>query len=175
MLNGKSGNKLTKTYVFDRIYNEIGKTNQNFYLKNGFAVLEEQIKTKNEIIENKLMKKTRNSEIERAYRKCKFQKEILYTCKQIKNIVNSEYSIVESILPSDYCYNIINKDIVDDFEQRGHFFIHHERNKYEYIGENANYTGNITHKGICVGQWKNGSIISLNKIVICTMNNRLKR
>ena len=112
------------------------------------------------------MENLRNSEVEIAYRKCKFQKGILYTCRQIKNILSSEYSIIGSILPSDYCYNIINKDIVDDFEQRGHFFVHHERNKYEYIGENAKYTGNITHKGICVGQWKNGNIASLRKMVI---------
>ena len=69
----------------------------------------------------------------------------------------------ESIIPSDYCYNIINKDVMSyDFEKGHPRLLEHreeERGLYRYLGKNYPYTGSITHKGEPVGQWTNGKYV----------------
>lgn len=63
-----------------------------------------------------------------------------------------------SIIPSDYCYNITNDAFLgDQYMKRPHFFLSLERGKYEYIGENADYTGDVINsKGSAVCHWNNG-------------------
>jgi hypothetical protein len=58
-----------------------------------------------------------------------------------------------SILPSDYCYNLINKA---PFSFRYPVFEWVERGKYTYLGPNYNYVGPILWKGRQVGEWKSG-------------------
>jgi hypothetical protein len=59
----------------------------------------------------------------------------------------------QSIFPSDYCYNLINKD-------KGSFrfplFIWLKRGTYIHVGPYYQYTGLILWKGKTVGEWKNG-------------------
>lgn len=112
-----------------------------------------------------MVKSERNSDIECAYKKIKneFIFEKNYTRKQIIDIVNTVYKNETSILPSDYCYNRINVDLVDDFEKRLHLFEYVKKNTYKYLGENFKYTGNIEHLDKCVGRWENGKILHLDK------------
>jgi len=59
----------------------------------------------------------------------------------------------ESIFPTDYCYNLINRD-------KGSFrfplFIWLKRGIYIHVGPFYPYTGSIMWKGKTVGEWKNG-------------------
>jgi hypothetical protein len=109
----------------------------------------------------------RNSEVEDAYRAeiSLLNFGLIYTRKDINTLVKIAYSkSEESILPSDYCYNLINKDIKYDFEKRAHFFEYVKRNAYKYIGENAPFSGKILWKNkYVVGEWQNGKIIYLDK------------
>lgn len=110
-------------------------------------------------------KENRNSCVEDAYRitVSVLQKGHIYSRKQIETLVNERYHNITSILPSDYCYNRINKDTIKDFEKRMHLFEYMERNKYKYIGENFPYTGKIEYLDSCVGEWKDGTILYLDK------------
>ena len=135
------------------------------------------IKKQNNVIstnKRKTCKDNRNSDIEDAYRNVidRFTTGKIYKRKEIENIVNSVYHTEGSILPSDYCYNRINLDIVDDFEKRMHIFEYLKRNAYRFIGENVPYTGNIVHVDICVSRWENGRIVYLdkNKVMINSIN-----
>lgn len=58
----------------------------------------------------------------------------ILTTSQIKNEVNARFGANRSsVIPSDYCYNRVNKGI--DFS-RGHWlFIYAGRGKYKYVGE----------------------------------------
>lgn len=79
--------------------------------------------------------------------------------REIINGVHETYGAKEgSIIPSDYCYNITNKDPQSHIEN-GHPRIpeHLEkRGKYKYLGENYKYNGYVIHKGIIVGEWIDG-------------------
>lgn len=86
------------------------------------------------------------------------EKNEILTSKEIKNRVQNKYATNrDSIIPSDYCYNITNLGA-----NEAHFFIYLEHNKYHYVGEDYNYSGNIYHtpKGSkerqLVGVWENG-------------------
>jgi len=57
-----------------------------------------------------------------------------------------------SVIPSDYCYNIINAGIQFDF----HIFEFLDEGRYKYLGLNCPYTGPIYWKREQVGQWENG-------------------
>ena len=111
------------------------------------------------------LKENRNSCVEDAYRitVSVLQKGHIYSRKQIETLVSERYHNITSILPSDYCYNRINKDTFKDFEKRMHLFDYMGRNKYKYIGENFPYTGKIEHLDRCVGEWKDGNILYLDK------------
>lgn len=76
------------------------------------------------------------------------------TRKQIISLVLEHYPDTNrtSIIPSDYCYNIINKGIPFDFhvlEARG-------SGEYKVHGPNFPYTGEIMWKGKKIGAWQNG-------------------
>lgn len=82
--------------------------------------------------------------------------------EEIIDMVISAYpedTIRSSIIPSDYCYNSINKDpssfTIHLFETLGN-------GKYKYLGLNHAYTGDILHNGNVVGSWLNG-ICTLSK------------
>ena len=106
MLNGKSGNKLTKTYAFDRIYNETGKTNQIFYLKNRFMVANTTIKTKFDIYRVLAELSKTNplfcSELE-------FQ---FYLAWKIKEIYGNEFDIKIEYPTKQYCGHNRNIDLL---------------------------------------------------------------
>jgi hypothetical protein len=57
-----------------------------------------------------------------------------------------------SIIPSDYCYNMINARIRFDF----HLFESLDGGLYKYLGPNNSYTGSIYWKSKEVGNWKEG-------------------
>ena len=65
-----------------------------------------------------------------------------------------------SVIPSDYCYNRVNKGI--EFNKKPHLFRFLGDGMYECLGENYSFTGSVYsyQKGsteeIEVGYWKNG-------------------
>ena len=61
-----------------------------------------------------------------------------------------------SIIPSDYCYNIINKA---PFSFSTHLFEFLGAGSYKCLGEKYPYNGDIHWKGEKVGHWKNGKPI----------------
>ncbi len=79
--------------------------------------------------------------------------------KQIVENIHNHYGTKKgSIIPSDYCYNIVNYDPMAYDFAKGHPRLLEwvERGKYKYLGLNYQYNGVILHKGIPVGYWKNG-------------------
>jgi predicted transport protein len=62
-----------------------------------------------------------------------------------------------SLIPSDYCYNLINKGIAF----QNHIFEQTELGKYKYLGEHYPYTGKVywSKKRNPVGVWLNGVLI----------------
>lgn len=60
-----------------------------------------------------------------------------------------------SIIPSDYCYDRVNKGI--DFQKKPRLFRHLDKGLYECIGENYLYSGPVKNANdIVVGFWKDG-------------------
>ena len=60
-----------------------------------------------------------------------------------------------SIIPSDYCYNRVNKGIV--FHNKPRLFILLGDGMYECLGDNYPYTGDVEiYDGTVVGVWENG-------------------
>jgi len=57
-----------------------------------------------------------------------------------------------SVIPSGYCYNMINKAI--DF--KNHIFEHLEAGRYKVLGTSYDHLGPIFWKGEQIGEWKNG-------------------
>ena len=61
-----------------------------------------------------------------------------------------------SIIPSDYCYNRVNKGI--EFHKKPRLFHFLGEGMYECLGENYLYTGDVENAsdGTVVGSWENG-------------------
>ena len=61
-----------------------------------------------------------------------------------------------SIIPSDYCYNRVNKGIA--FEKKPHLFRFLGDGIYECLGEGYPFTGDVenANDSIVVGSWENG-------------------
>ena len=64
----------------------------------------------------------------------------------------------DSVLPSDYCYNVINGA---SFSLRHPVLVRVERGRYEYVGPNHPYTGRVMWKPKQeaerqVGSWEHG-------------------
>ena len=61
-----------------------------------------------------------------------------------------------SIIPSDYCYDRINKGI--EFEKKPHLFKFLGGGMYECLGENFPFTGDVENASdsVVVGEWQNG-------------------
>jgi hypothetical protein len=81
--------------------------------------------------------------------------------KEIIDLVVNQYPGTNrsSVIPSDYCYNMVNAGINFDF----HFFesLGEKEGRYRCLGHNYQFTGAIYWKpmgAICeqVGEWQNG-------------------
>ena len=61
-----------------------------------------------------------------------------------------------SIIPSDYCYNRVNRGIA--FEKKPHLFRFLGDGIYECLGENFPFTGDVenANDSVVVGSWENG-------------------
>ena len=86
---------------------------------------------------------------------------MVFTSKDIRDELKNRFGTnVRSVLPSDFCYNRLNKGI--GFEENNRLFEYVE-GKYKYLGENYPYTGKIYHKPYgsetetLVGYWVNGN------------------
>lgn len=79
----------------------------------------------------------------------------IHTRKEIINIILEVYPDTNptSVIPSDYCYNIINKGIPFTM----HLFEFIGSATFKYLGEDFPYTGDIEWKKQKVGSWKNGN------------------
>lgn len=62
----------------------------------------------------------------------------------------------QSLFPSDYCYNLINRD---QGSFRFHLFIWIKRGHYIHVGPYYPYTGPIKWKGNTIGEWKHGEYV----------------
>ena len=70
-------------------------------------------------------------------------------------IKNAYPSVNESsLIPSDYCYNTINRGI----PFKNHLFEKIEHDNYKVLGPNYKYSGVIYWKDRPVGEWKSGKI-----------------
>ena len=90
-----------------------------------------------------------------------------FTRSEIVKLVTSKFGCnPTSVIPSDYCYNRLNKGI--NYEKYLHLFEYTDTKTYRYLGLNYPYTGKILHnpKGGCevvVGELKDGVFISYDK------------
>ena len=99
------------------------------------------------------------------------------TTSELIHFVHIKYNIKEkSIIPSDYCYNLINNGI--DLSKPT-LFEHIGWGKYRCLGKNYSYNGNVYHNGQIVGICKNGERkifgISDNPIENQQKNSRRRR
>ncbi|MEK5232775.1 hypothetical protein MHB42_13490 [Lysinibacillus sp. FSL K6-0232] len=83
----------------------------------------------------------------------------IITATAIKGLLEKKYGVNKSsVLLSDYCYNRYNEGVL--FTK--HLFQYIDHNMYQYLGENALYTGLIFQKKkgqaneCIVGEWING-------------------
>lgn len=90
---------------------------------------------------------------------CKDKVGEVFTSQEIKFFLSEKYNTnASSVIPSDYCYNRINKGIIFT----NHLFLRLSHSKYEYVGENYPYSGEIYWKekkaknDVIVGKWENG-------------------
>lgn len=87
-----------------------------------------------------------------------------FTRSEIIKFVTSKYGCnPDSVMPSDYCYNRLNKGI--NYEKHLHLFEYTDAKTYRYLGLDYPYSGKIIHnpKGGCeivVGELKDGVLIS---------------
>ncbi|MCL4503473.1 MAG: hypothetical protein M1438_16730 [Deltaproteobacteria bacterium] len=85
-----------------------------------------------------------------------FQSKIgeVFDREEIIDLVVNEYPETNrgSVIPSDYCYNMVNAGINFDF----HLFESLGEGRYKCLGLNQPYTGPIYWKGQKVGEWKDG-------------------
>lgn len=69
----------------------------------------------------------------------------IYTRSEIISMAKTKYGINEgSVIPSDYCYNMVNKGkSADATLERFNIFEWISRGKYKYLGVNYQYSGPI--------------------------------
>jgi hypothetical protein len=78
----------------------------------------------------------------------------VFRCQEILEMVVKKYpgTNITSVIPSDYCYNIVNNGIKFRFHQLEQV----SRGVYKYLGEGVKYNGLVYWKGSEYGEWKNG-------------------
>lgn len=87
----------------------------------------------------------------------------VFTTQEIISKVHTDFGVnPDSIIPSDYCYNITNNGIYN-YENYLHIFEQIQRGKYKYLGENYTYTGKVYNKGTPVGEWINGKYYAFTR------------
>ena len=69
-----------------------------------------------------------------------------FTTKQIIERVEKIKSDGTTPQPSDFCYNITNKQYRNVYATHLHLFIQKENGTYRYLGPNALYKGVVTKK-----------------------------
>jgi hypothetical protein len=81
----------------------------------------------------------------------------------IKAELNKKFGVdVNSVIPSDFCYNRVNSGI--RFRNDNRLFEYLGKSAYKYLGEKYPYTGKIYHKpqgskeDIVVESWVNGNL-----------------
>ena len=69
----------------------------------------------------------------------------IYTTAEIKNMVKTKYCVNEdSVIPSDYCYNLTNKGKLNDSTlDKFKIFEWISWGKYRFLGENYPYKGSV--------------------------------
>ena len=88
----------------------------------------------------------------------------LLTTGEIKRMVHEQYGTLEhSIIPSDYCYNRINKDT----SRQKPIFEHVETGYYRYLGINYKFSGPHYQKPQHqemeqIGEWQDGILTLFN-------------
>jgi len=87
-----------------------------------------------------------------------------FTRNEIIRMLRGAYPHVNesSLIPSDYCYNVINRGI----SFKNHLFEKIAHGYYKVLGPHYKYTGTIYWKDKPVGEWESGNVISdpLNNI-----------
>lgn len=85
-----------------------------------------------------------------------------FTTKQIIERVEKIKSDGTTPQPSDFCYNITNKQFRNVYATHLHLFVQKENGAYRYLGPNALYKGVVTNKiqetgeTVIVGEWIDG-------------------
>ncbi len=81
----------------------------------------------------------------------------------IKENLKKKFGVnINSVLPSDFCYNRVNDGI--HFQKDNRLFEYIGRNSYKYLGEKYPYTGKIWQKPQgsktekIVGDWDKGNL-----------------
>jgi len=69
----------------------------------------------------------------------------VYSRSEIIDMVKTKHGVnEESIIPSDYCYNLTNKGKTADASlENFNIFEWISRGKYKYVGENYHYEGPV--------------------------------
>ena len=78
-----------------------------------------------------------------------------FSREEIKDLVVKAHpgTNKNSIIPSDYCYNLVNKDPASF---KLHLFESLGKGKYKCLGPSYPYSGPILWKGEPVGKWEHG-------------------
>ena len=91
----------------------------------------------------------------------KYGKGYIISIKELHEICYSRfYTAKRSIIPSDYCYNRVNRGI--NFQKQPHFFSFLGKGMYKCLGENDLFSGEVytRPKGetvdIKIGEWRKG-------------------
>lgn len=85
-----------------------------------------------------------------------------FTTKQIIDRVEKIKSDGTTPQPSDFCYNITNKQYRNVYAAHLHLFVQKENGTYTYLGQNVLYQGVVTNKiqetgeTVIVGEWIDG-------------------
>jgi hypothetical protein len=92
--------------------------------------------------------------------KCVFQNRIGETFgrEEIIDLVVNAYPETNrgSVIPSDYCYNMVNAGIINNFDF--HLFESLGEGRYKCLGRRYRYTGAIYWKRRKVGEWSGGNL-----------------
>jgi hypothetical protein len=78
----------------------------------------------------------------------------ILSSREIIDIVEAAYRGTNrtSVIPSDYCYNIVNRGIKFEF----HLLEHKGAGQYKVLGPGYDYEGPIYWKGKKIGEWRKG-------------------
>ena len=76
-----------------------------------------------------------------------------FTSKEIKDLMSEAGINPKSVIPSDYCYNLVNRD-PNSFKNPLFEFLPHKR--YLWLGPDYPYSGVICWLGKPVGEWQQG-------------------